>query len=76
MMKLIIEHDGAKREIVGAFNICGSKEDLLHLAIVINSHYVDSKGVYGWININDVQKSITNEPPISWREEAADGHQD
>ena len=68
-MKIIIEHKNKKRKIKGAFNICGSKADLLILAKTIKRKAKNDSFAYGWIQICDTQKSIVNTPPLSWNNE-------
>lgn len=71
-MKVIIEHGKTKREINGAFNICGDAKDLRSLCNQILSRLEsnDQSFSYGWISIHaDYQKSITDTQPIPWDSE-------
>ena len=63
-MKIIIEYGDTKRQIDGAFNICGSKDDLLLLAEKIIAKA--DKLCYGWIEISETQQHISNTPPVPW----------
>lgn len=69
-MKIIINQQAIKREIVGSFEICGSEKDLLRLASQI-SHEINSlKGgfKYGWVTIYSEREieSLTNTKPLAW----------
>lgn len=77
-MKLIISHKKTKREINGAFAICGSTDDLLRLKNAIDEKLQNKSG-YGWINIDEIfnsddsefllikrQKELVNTSPSEW----------
>lgn len=66
-MKIIIEKGKISREIEGAFNICGSKEDLENLALQLNEG-LKHDFYYGWIRIHVEQKLNTNNTPLSWED--------
>ena len=42
-MKIIIAHSKTKREICGAFDLCGSRENLKRVADAINDEISESK---------------------------------
>lgn len=66
-MKIIIEHGRVKREISGAFNICGSKSDLeMLMQQLIRGIAGDFN--YGWVEILPCvpQPSITDTAPLPW----------
>lgn len=73
-MKLIVDHQAIKRQIDGAFEICGSGRDLLRLADCIKGAVEGGGGehpelFYGWITVCDaVQSSPPNTPPREWTE--------
>jgi hypothetical protein len=67
-MRIIIEHNGIKREIVGSgFNICGSPEDLDRIADIITRK--NPQG-FGWVQIRDPMpdehSAKPNTPPLPW----------
>ena len=64
-MKIVIEHGRTKRQIEGAFNICGSKEDLISIAQqILGAVHEDNSFAYGWVNI----RTVRQEPPKGWEE--------
>lgn len=66
-MKIIIEHKTSKREIDGAFNICGSRADLLSLYNALQLEIFNAGFSYGWIKVPlETQPSIPNTPPLDW----------
>ena len=73
-MKIIIEHSKTKREIFGAFSICGSYDDLKNVARTILGaihENADDRASfsYGWIQIrplSEANESIANTPPVGW----------
>lgn len=69
-MKITIEHSRTKRQIVGAFNICGSREDLVSLAEqILDEARGERAWTYGWINILPSKKrqpSICDTAPTGW----------
>jgi Zn-finger domain-containing protein len=66
-MKIIIEHGNKKREIVGAFNICGSLADLQELQQQLKNELERRQFVYGWVNIVEGrQLSVVDTPPEPW----------
>ena len=59
-MKIVIEHGTTKRKILGPFNICGSRDDLLLLADAIEVATRDDF-TYGWVAVRGpAQPSFTN----------------
>lgn len=76
-MRIIIEHGHTKREMFGAFSICGSRDDLLNLARTIIgecSRDEDRPFGYGWVQIrplSEANASVANTPPISWEAKGA-----
>lgn len=67
-MKIVIEHSKTKREIIGPFNICGTRADLERLARLILNEVDSNCFCFGWIKICDQQESIVNDKPIHWDE--------
>jgi hypothetical protein len=70
-MRIVIEHSHTKREITGAFNICGSGYDLRDLAeqILMQVGKKDKPKVeYGWISITVPAPSIVSTEPKQWDE--------
>ena len=75
-MKIVIDHSATKREIHGAFNLCGSSTDLESIAAQILGALEASKRslgrdhpfAYGWVAIlpNEPQPSKANTPPRGW----------
>ena len=66
-MKILIMHSTTKRKIEGAFNICGSKEDLLNVAKQIHDGATNTNFTYGWISIvPEKQEIIPDLEPIPW----------
>lgn len=65
-MKLAIEHGRTKREIDGAFSICGSRADLQALAEQLQAHLADEGWSFGWTTIYPRPTRLTNTPPIPW----------
>jgi len=66
-MKLVIEHSETKREINGAFNLCGSRGDLRALARQIDLRLADETWSYGWMAIYpDQQVTESNTRPTPW----------
>ena len=63
-MKLIIEHQGIKREIRGPFNICGDRRSLMCIA----NRIIDAAPHYGWVLIYETEAGKANLAPISWKE--------
>lgn len=70
-MEIIIEHGRTKRKLTGALNICGSPQDLRHLAESILRELNREGRGYGWISIpsEPLQFPIANTVPLSWEEE-------
>lgn len=64
-MKIIIEKDGIKREILGPFNICGSANDLATIVRCIDSENIIT---YGWVKISEREPFTPNTPPRAWSE--------
>lgn len=65
-MKVIIAHSDTKREINGAFNICGSRADLLAIADQIREAVEDGLA-YGWVRITGPrQPHLPETPPTNW----------
>jgi hypothetical protein len=68
-MKIVIEHGRTKRQIEGAFNLCGHPDDLRMVAeqILAQVNQEPSRG-YGWIKILPVrpQESIPDTRPLGW----------
>ena len=76
-MKLVIEHGRTKRQILGAFNVCGSRDDLESLArqilgtfAVDDLMHADGRGraSYLWIRVvaRDEADTISNTVPSPW----------
>jgi hypothetical protein len=81
-LRIIISHSRSKREISGAFQLCGSRADLLSLARQIighiafadareqERHHDDRVGfAFGWMDIMPTQpapEALTNTPPKGW----------
>lgn len=75
-MNIIIEHKNSKKAIRGAFNICGTGNDLESIARQILGALDYSRRelggdhpfAYGWVTIlaNEPQPSIANTPPSEW----------
>ncbi len=66
-MKIIIEHSQTKREITGAFNICGTAEDLRKIARQIAEVVNDNRFNYGWVHIvPEKQSAIPDTPLAKW----------
>jgi hypothetical protein len=65
-MKLVIEHSTTKREIVGIFNLCGSRKDLMNLAAQINNRLDDDSWSYGWMTVYPETTILANTEPKPW----------
>jgi hypothetical protein len=65
-MMVIIEQGRTKRRLRGAFNLCGSREDVQRLVDQLSAHLADPSWSYGWTRIMSAQPSITNTPPQEW----------
>lgn len=66
-MKIIIEHNLTKRQIDGAFNICGSRDDLKLVAGQILNGCRDEIFAYGWVKISPmIQPSLVDTKPEAW----------
>lgn len=68
-MKVIIGKGSIKREINGAFALCGSKKDLLALAAQIQTQIaLKDDFYYGWIPIwpEALDEARPNTPPLPW----------
>jgi len=67
-MKIVISHDGKKREIEGSFSVCGSISDLRLLRDELNRAIeTDSPFSFGWVDIiPDRPKVIPNTSPEPW----------
>lgn len=69
-MRVVITHSTTKRQIDGAFELCGSRADLESIARQILGHLAASENFsYGWISIlptGDRQASFANTPPKGW----------
>jgi hypothetical protein len=48
-MKLVIEHRLDKREIVGPFNLCASREDFEKIRDALDEWLSDDDRSYGWL---------------------------
>jgi hypothetical protein len=46
--KILIEHDGVKRELAYPFNICISRADMEHLVKEFQRALADEEWSYGW----------------------------
>lgn len=74
-MKIIVEHDGVKREIAGSFNVCGSASDLRSMARQILGGLEAWKevhghdGTFGWVPVLDNRPvvSVANQKPLPWK---------
>lgn len=75
-MKIVISHLRTKREIVGAFNICGSKGDLKSLAEQILGQVHDENWSYGWVAIlpTDQAQLTIGGSPIPWEVDGANAN--
>jgi len=77
-MRILIEQNGVKREIVGPFAICMGREDAENLVSCVreqlNRHCGDDpehRFSYGWIDIVDKHRAepTGNLPPMPWIEQ-------
>jgi len=67
-MKIIIEHEGTKREINGPFNICIKEKDLITLSNKLNKVRKRKGGFYyGWIKIKESAEFLANTEPKPWK---------
>ena len=70
-MKIVIEHNRVKREIVGdGFNICASRADFQRRVDVLTQELERPDWVYGWIKVRDVAPdthSADNTSPLPWK---------
>jgi hypothetical protein len=68
-MKIIIKHSKTKRQINGAFEVCGSRADLVSLAEQILAEANGGNFTYGWITVHsDRTPALPNTPPKEWDE--------
>lgn len=63
-MKIIIDHQGCKREINGNFQICLSREDAQDMI-----RCLEQMQTFGWVDVFNRPKSTTNQAPIGWRDQ-------
>ena len=65
-MRILIDFSETKREIDGSFRICGSHDDLRHIAHQMLAATSDDFG-YGWVTIYaDVPQPKADTPPQPW----------
>ncbi len=68
-MRILINREGVKREINGAFSICGTKEDIEILNYFISEWLLENHA-YGWCDIHSsIIKVKANESPYDWWQE-------
>lgn len=67
-MKLVIDHSETKRQIEGAFSLCGSRSDLAELAAQIQNRLRDESWSYGWMTVYPAPVVHPNTKPRSWDE--------
>ncbi len=68
-MRLVIDHSLTKREIQGAFGVCGSRDDLESLAQQILGYLAANTHVsFGWCPIvpNAQHHGLPNQQPVPW----------
>jgi uncharacterized membrane protein affecting hemolysin expression len=65
-MKIIISHSKTKREIKGAFSLCGSREDLERVAHQIFDKINNDNFIYGFVDIIPNPPLLGNQEPIEW----------
>ena len=74
-MKIIIDHDGVKRQIEGVFGVCGNGNDLKRLAYLIEQRLRDTpdegRNFFGWIEIFDSVPMTANTTPGPWKDLSA-----
>jgi len=65
-MKIIIEHDGVKREIKGLFRVCLGENDLKTMIQCLSQKHEEKKS-YGWIDICERPIPGLDLRPLSWK---------
>jgi hypothetical protein len=66
-MKIIIEHDTVKREINGAFSVCGSYDDLRRVAReILKTVGEDDHHTFGWVEIHEPLPCVAGSKPLPW----------
>ena len=64
-MKLVIEAEGVKREIIGPYALCASREDLKLLDAAL-TRWLSGTSTFGWCDIVELPRSTANTPPMPW----------
>lgn len=67
-MKVIIEQDGTKRELIGEFLLLASSDDLIAISLCIKKALEEDEYSYGWITIRNPPKVVPNLKPKGWSE--------
>lgn len=69
-MKIVISAGDTNREIVGAFRVCGSLEDLRTLRDELNAAIDrhDRPFCYGWVDVIPNRPKSVGGPPLAWEE--------
>jgi hypothetical protein len=78
IMELIINHNGLKRKIVGAFELLAKPHTLRRIVAAIEAKRQgeDWDDVnYGWIEVHEALPVQANTSPINW-EDAGEGEQE
>ena len=66
-MEIIISHSQTKRRIKGAFDVCGSKQNLVDFAEQILEKASRDDFNYGWVRVvSERQPALANTEPIGW----------
>ncbi len=68
-MKIVISQQGVKRELIGPYDICLSRQDLETLLDRLNETYQENFA-YGWIGIYERPRVevVPNTTPLPWKE--------
>lgn len=67
-MNIIINQNGVKRSIEGAFAICLNRQDAKRIVELIQHELESNRHIFGWIPIYDRPNAgmIPNTEPLPW----------
>lgn len=74
-MRLVISHADVKREIVGPFAVCGSREDIQRIKDACELALAKNFS-YGWIDVCERAPLLADTAPIRWDEAKGSGGHD